>query len=148
MNCNRLVYWTDSTSYTEDSISYEDADHQLKMVYIPISKTLQVIPCLYFTHHDPTHRKTMLYFHGVGEDLASCSSEITTFGKLLDINILAMEYPGYGLNFGRGCCTTNQIKRESTYVLDFLRDELGVSSGEIILFGRSMGTGVAAYLAG
>jgi fermentation-respiration switch protein FrsA (DUF1100 family) len=39
------------------------------------------------------------------------------------------------------------LKRESTLVLDFARDELGVNSADIILFGRSMGTGVAAYLA-
>ena len=32
-------------------------------------------------------------------------------------------------------------------LLDFLRDEVGVLNKDIILFGRSMGTGVAVYLA-
>jgi len=58
-----------------------------------------------------------------------------------------MEYPGFGINFGRGFCSTSQVKHEATVLLDFVRDEMGVPNDNIILFGRSMGTGVAVYLA-
>jgi pimeloyl-ACP methyl ester carboxylesterase len=72
---------------------------------------------------------------------------VRLFGQNLNINVLAVEYPGFGLNFKRGITTMNEIKLEAKKVLQFVKKDLNIQNSEIILFGRSMGTGVAVYLA-
>jgi hypothetical protein len=61
-------------------------------------------------------------------------------------NILIVEYPGYGLNFGKGITRANEIVRESKIVLRFLLEELKLISSDIIQFGFSCGTGVSVKL--
>ena len=39
----------------------------------------------------------LLYFHGNGEDLGMCYFTMSCFKRRLNVRILAMEYPGYGL---------------------------------------------------
>ena len=41
--------------------------------------------------------KLLLYFHGNGEDLGMCYFTMSCFKRRLNVRILAMEYPGYGL---------------------------------------------------
>ena len=61
--------------------------------------------------------------------------------------MLAVEYPGFGLHFKRGVTSTPEVKYEARKILRFLNQELGIKNKQLILFGRSMGTGVACYLA-
>lgn len=85
----------------------------------------------------------MIYFHGIGEDLGNLNVEISTLGEMLDVDVLAMEYPGFGLNFHRGIATAEEISNDAGIVLDHVIDNLGYRSKELLIFGRSMGTGVA-----
>jgi hypothetical protein len=41
--------------------------------------------------------KIMIYFHANAEDVGSCYSFVQYVSKTLKINILAVEYPGYGI---------------------------------------------------
>jgi hypothetical protein len=52
----------------------------------------------------------MIYFHGIGEDLGRVFKEPELFRKHFGVNVLAVEYPGYGINFYRGVCTEEQMK--------------------------------------
>jgi pimeloyl-ACP methyl ester carboxylesterase len=88
----------------------------------------------------------MLYFHGIGEDIRMILSEPHMIRKHLRYNVLCVEYPGYGINFGRGICTEQQMVQDSFTVLEFLLST-GLTMQEIVVYGRSMGTGVAANLA-
>ena len=63
------------------------------------------------------------------------------------INVLGVEYPGYGINWDEGICTESRMVRDARLVLEFIRNKLKVDNRDIILFGRSMGTGVATTLA-
>jgi pimeloyl-ACP methyl ester carboxylesterase len=56
-----------------------------------------------------------------------------------------VEYPGYGLYKGK-CCSDN-ILNDSEIVLEFLVHEVNIPLKNIILFGRSVGTGPATHLA-
>jgi hypothetical protein len=38
-----------------------------------------------------------LYFHGNAEDLGNCCSFLKELSYELKVNIVAMEYPGYGI---------------------------------------------------
>jgi len=47
----------------------------------------------------------MLYFHGNAEDLAVSEPQVQAIASYLNINVLAMEYPGYGLYDNNGSAT-------------------------------------------
>ena len=50
------------------------------------------------------------------------------------------------MNFNRGITTVNEITEESQIVINFVQKQLGLRGSDIILFGRSMGSGVAVHL--
>ena len=56
-----------------------------------------------------------------------------------------MEYPGY--SHYKGVCDTARIENDSINVFDFLVREANVSNENIIIIGRSIGSGPATYLA-
>ena len=56
-----------------------------------------------------------------------------------------IEYPGYGLYKGK--CSSDQILKDSETVLDYLLFEVKINPHNIILLGRSVGTGPATHLA-
>jgi len=57
-----------------------------------------------------------------------------------------MEYPGFGMSFGRGVTTKRDIIDDAKTVLKFLMFKIHIHHTELIVMGRSMGTGVAVYL--
>lgn len=59
--------------------------------------------------------------------------------------MLAIEYPGYGLYKGAADETTIMLDSETVY--DYLTNKLKISPKNIIVFGRSIGSGPATYLA-
>jgi len=60
---------------------------------------------LYFSKPTAIKKAMMLYFHGIGEDLGNLNYEISTLGEMLEVDVLAVEYPGFGLNFHSGVST-------------------------------------------
>jgi len=62
------------------------------------------------------------------------------------MHILAVEYPGYGL-YKTSHPDENKIKEDADIIFDYLTKFIGINPSDIILFGRSMGSGPATYLA-
>ena len=60
--------------------------------------------------------------------------------------LLSVEYPGYGIYSVEP--NAKRILDDAEIVYDFLTNEIQIPSDNIILFGRSMGSGPATYLAG
>ncbi|CDW79049.1 UNKNOWN [Stylonychia lemnae] len=56
-----------------------------------------------------------------------------------------MEYPGYGLYHGNP--ESDQMLEDALHIYDHLVNELGVSESDLIVFGRSIGSSAATYLA-
>ena len=61
------------------------------------------------------------------------------------MSIIAMEYPGYGVY--QSDPTEERILQDAESVLDFAVEELGVEHRDIIVVGRSLGSGPAVHLA-
>ena len=57
-----------------------------------------------------------------------------------------MEYIGYGIY--PGSPTAERLLEDAIIVYDFLIKEIKVPESNIIIFGRSIGTGPATWLAG
>lgn len=62
------------------------------------------------------------------------------------MHILAVEYPGYGL-YKTSTPDESKMKEDADIIFDYLTKFIGVHPSDIILFGRSMGSGPATYLA-
>jgi len=102
------------------------------------------IPCHYLKYKYGSS-KILLYFHANAEDIGSAEDELTELGTLLGTHVIIMEYPGYGIYPGES--DTNRILEDAINVFDFLASECGWGEKNIIIFGRSIGTGPAVYLA-
>ena len=61
------------------------------------------------------------------------------------MNVMAIEYPGYGLYNGN--IDDDRILQDAEYVYDYLTIKLKVNPLDIIVFGRSIGSGPASWLA-
>lgn len=86
----------------------------------------------------------VLYSHGNGEDIGNLMpllDEVSEKG----IEILAYDYPGYGLSQGKPSESGCYEAIDAAY--QHLTQELGVEPHRIVAWGRSLGTGPSCYLA-
>ena len=75
-----------------------------------------------------------------------CYTLLTAFRRRLNVRVLAVEYPGYGL-FGYEESDAERMLRDALTVFDFAVSVLKVREKDIFVFGRSIGCSVATYLA-
>ncbi len=64
----------------------------------------------------------------------------------MKMHVLSIEYPGYGL-YRTSPSNENQIKEDAIIVFEYLVNKIGIKAKDIILFGRSLGSGPASYIA-
>lgn len=88
----------------------------------------------------------LVYFHGNAEDIGYNYDFTSDLRRYLKVNVLAVEYPGYGVY--EGSPNADQILADADSVYEFARTQLHVEQRNIIIFGRSIGSGPACYLAG
>jgi pimeloyl-ACP methyl ester carboxylesterase len=90
--------------------------------------------------------KVMVFFHGNAEDVGLAEDLLHHLSESLEVHVVAVEYPGYGIY--RDESSTDQIiEEDAARVYEYLVDEFGVKEKDILLFGRSLGSGPASYLA-
>ncbi len=93
----------------------------------------------------PDAEKTVLYFQANGANVSYRQSRLKTF-RDMGLNALMIDYRGYGQSTGR-------IKKEAHIYTDgltawhFLTTDMGIAPRNIIIWGRSLGGGVAAEIA-
>jgi pimeloyl-ACP methyl ester carboxylesterase len=94
----------------------------------------------------PRAANVMLFLHGNAEDLGMSFTFVRHMRDQFKVNVLAVEYPGYGLlqNLPASDEHTNAV---ALTVFRFLVDELHVKYERIYVFGRSIGSGPAVQLA-
>jgi pimeloyl-ACP methyl ester carboxylesterase len=104
-------------------------------------------------------RLVLVYLHGTGSNVGSHVDELLhgVVAHVPGVDMLLVEYNGYGISseVGYTAGTTPALmnpsapvlRRIGRRVLQFLVDERGVDWRDIVLCGRSMGTGLALELA-
>ncbi|CAI2368213.1 unnamed protein product [Moneuplotes crassus] len=103
-----------------------------------------VIPCLFLRCKNETN-KMLVYFHGNSEDLGQSYSFIKNLQYSINMHILIVEYPGYGVY--KGVPNEDNVLNDSTRVIEFVLKVLKWKTQDIIVMDRSIGTGPACYLA-
>jgi fermentation-respiration switch protein FrsA (DUF1100 family) len=87
--------------------------------------------------------RVIVYFHGNGGNIAYRGERLRHFVDK-GFGALLLEYRGYGGNLGNP--TEDGLFADARAALDFL-DSQGVSADRIVLYGESLGTGVAVRMA-
>ena len=98
------------------------------------------INALHFKAENP--KGAILYFHGNAGDLSRWGTIAEGFVEL-NYDVLVMDYRTYGKSTGK--LSETGLYRDAQYCYEFLLKQY--AEEEIILYGRSLGTGIASYLA-
>jgi hypothetical protein len=93
---------------------------------------------------DSATRPTIIYFYGNGDNLAAMAPILDDW-RMLGVNVLGVEYPGYGMSSGQP--GEQAIYAAANTAYDYLVKRGDVDSSKFIAVGRSLGTGVAIDLA-
>lgn len=89
-------------------------------------------------------RATLLFFHGNAGNISHRLDSIETFHRL-GLNTLIIDYRGYGQSEGSPTEAGTYLDAEAAW--RYLVEERQIPAAEIIIFGRSLGGAVAAWLA-
>lgn len=139
MELNKILFPAPKPSYTENLFSGE-------IIWVPRNKHkfLPPIPCLFLSSARGSS-KVLIYFHGNAEDLGTSYELLCHLSSALRMHVIGMEYPGYGVY--KGQCSELRLLQDTEDLYDYLTTTMQISGSNLILFGRSIGTGPATWLA-
>lgn len=128
---SKLVFQPPEATYTKDPnlIWLHTAEHE-------------VIPAFFI---DRDAKLTLLFSHGNAEDLGMIIQYFREVSHLLEVNIFAYEYTGYGMSTGEP--SEPNVYSDIEGAFKYLRDIIGIPWTEIVLYGRSIGSGPSCHLA-
>ncbi|CEL92876.1 unnamed protein product [Vitrella brassicaformis CCMP3155] len=130
-NISKLVFQPPEPTYTKDP----------NLVWLRTQQN-EVIPAFFIDNAKPF---TLLFSHGNAEDLGMIIGYFREVSQILDVNVFAYEYTGYGMSTGVPNEKGLYADIEAAYT--YLTNIIGVSWSQIILYGRSLGSGPSVHLA-
>jgi fermentation-respiration switch protein FrsA (DUF1100 family) len=93
----------------------------------------------------PSASVTILFSHGNAEDLGMIYDWFNDLSRVLRVNIMAYDYTGYGKSQGAPHEMSCYADIEAAY--RYLLTVRGLQPEQIVLYGRSLGSGPSCYLA-
>lgn len=97
-----------------------------------------------FYHSNPASRRVFLWFHGNAENIGYGLEHLRQFAKL-GVNILAVDYRGYGKS--EGSPEEAGVYRDADAAYDYLIQQRHFRAEDIVVYGHSLGGAVAVNLA-
>lgn len=88
--------------------------------------------------------RTLLFLHGNAGNISHRLDSLGVFNKL-GLNVLIIDYSGFGQSDGTP--GEQQTYEDARLAWQYLTDTRGVAPERIVIFGRSLGGGVATWLA-
>lgn len=101
------------------------------------------IPAVYIEREGAT--VTLLYSHGNAEDIGLSYAWLKRLSRDLNVHIMCYDYTGYGESSGTPSELNCYADIEAAY--QYLVEELKIYPEQIVLYGRSVGSGPSCYLA-
>eukprot|EP00928_Gymnodinium_smaydae_P031704 TRINITY_DN23188_c0_g1_i1.p1 TRINITY_DN23188_c0_g1~~TRINITY_DN23188_c0_g1_i1.p1 ORF type:complete len:658 (+),score=83.34 TRINITY_DN23188_c0_g1_i1:108-2081(+) len=134
---DRVLFPAPSPKYDEQSFGHE-------LLFIPgLDEERASIPCLFLPYK--FSRYIFIYLHANAEDLGVCRDFCATLRDVMQVHVLAVEYPGYGLC--AGTASAEGLLASARAALHFANTALKWPRDSIMVLGRSIGTGPALTLA-
>ena len=131
-----LMYHPQENNYFGDKL-----DVEIEKVKIKTSDNINLLG--WFHKKDLTKFKTIVFFHGNAGNLENRIHKLNHF-KDMDVNFLIISWRGFSGNKGKPSEKGLYIDANSTVL--WLKN-LGLLEKDIILYGESLGTGIATELA-
>ena len=130
-----LLYHPSENNYLNDKITFNYEE-----IFIEIDKKIKLKS--WFIKKDLNKFKTILIFHGNAGNLFNRVYKLNELNKL-DVNILLISWRGFSGNKGKP--TEKNLYHDAEEAVKWLNNR-GAISKNIILYGESLGTGVATEL--
>lgn len=89
-------------------------------------------------------RATLLFFHGNAGNISHRLDSIAIFNRLR-LNVFIFDYRGYGQSQGK--VSEAGTYRDAEAAWSYLTGARGIDASEIVVFGRSLGSSIAAWQA-
>ncbi len=139
LNQSKLIHLPDTPSR-----ELEATPQRMGLAFEPVSLLTEDGLKLdgWFVPHD-NPRATLLFFHGNAGNISHRLESLSFFNNL-GLSVLIFDYRGYGASEGRP--SEKGIYRDARAAWRYLTEERAIPDTRIILFGRSLGGAVAAYL--
>ena len=131
-----LMYHPNENNYFGDKLEVE-----IEKVKITTSDNLDLLG--WFHNKDLKKFKTIVYFHGNAGSLDNRIYKLNYF-KNMDVNFLIIAWRGFSGNEGKP--SEKGLYEDGKSTIKFLKN-LGVTEKDIIIYGESLGTGVATEIA-
>ncbi len=131
-----LLYHPSENNYQND-----EAKFNYDVINIDVEKDIRLKSWL--INKDFTKFKTLLIFHGNAGDLSNRIYKLNELDKL-EINILLISWRGFSGN--NGSPTEKNLYKDAEAAIKWLNKK-NVKNNQIILYGESLGTGVAVEMA-
>jgi pimeloyl-ACP methyl ester carboxylesterase len=145
---DKLVFPAPSPTYNKDSfkkhLCWIPWNEAVSPERFDDEKYAEGIPCMWLPA--PRAAGVILFCHGNAEDLGMSFAFVRHMRDQFKMNVLAVEYPGYGL-LNNVASSEAACKEVVLTAFRFVLDELKVAYEQVILFGRSIGSGPAIWLA-
>ena len=127
-----LLYHPSENNYQNDKIQFNYEE-----IFIKVNNEIRLKS--WIIKKDLKSLKTLVFFHGNAGDLSNRIYKLNELAKL-DINILLISWRGFSGN--KGSPTEKNLYIDARAAIKWLNEE-GVSNNQIILYGESLGSGVA-----
>ncbi|CAF3575041.1 unnamed protein product [Rotaria sp. Silwood1] len=128
---------------------YTLTSHRDNLFWLPSDSDNELpIPCMFYSpeNSDRKIEYFMIFCHGNGCDIGTMQYTLSEFSKHLNLYIISFEYPSYGLCPAQ---SPNQqtINNHADRTINFVHNILNWPIERIIIYGQSIGSGAACYLA-
>ena len=131
-----LLYHPSENNYQNDTIQFNYQE-----IFIKVNDEIKLKS--WIINKDLKNFKTLVFFHGNAGDLSNRIYKLNELDKL-DINILLISWRGFSGN--EGYPTEKNLYEDAEAAIKWLNKKK-VSNSQIILYGESLGTGVAVEIA-
>ena len=142
----KMNYIINYFAFQPPMCTYDPSTIHLSMVPRKIISSIEtkqyMVPYLYYLLD--TDKDTLIICHGNAEDIGT--ADVRRIACMYNVNVCIFEYSGYGMHT---CLTANEenIYEDVRAIYHHLIRDKGIDSNKIIIFGRSIGSGPACYLA-
>ena len=130
-----LLYHPNENNYQGDNINFNYQE-----VFIDVDENIKLKS--WFIKKDLKNFKTIIFFHGNAGDLTNRIHKLNELDKL-DVNILLISWRGFSGNLGKP--TEKNLYQDAKKSIEWLNNYV-IEKKNIILYGESLGTGVATEL--
>ncbi len=138
-----IYFYQRNLLYHPSENNYQNSEVQFNYEEVNIDVESEIKLKSWLINKDFKKFKTLLIFHGNAGDLSNRIYKLNELNKL-EINILLISWRGFSGN--KGSPTEKNLYKDAEAAIKWLNKK-NVNNNQIILYGESLGTGIAVEMA-